>query len=293
MDIRSSSNSCLAKSAILPRKNDRFTRKQRNKMHNLILNHRQVMVAIEQWLEELVGLRCNSSYSGFRIIQQQPYIALLSAFQPFFTIKKTKKINKIFCLENLRLKMTNSSTSTLLSNQAVQAVTMAVISVTVFVTIGRVSTSGGKKLKKAKLPPGAWLSQGSFSALEALVDTFFPSVSIVDSNREDIKQLALSLGVLPDGKEGLNDVEIKRVEKFLAMGAHEYGTAKHVMHALKTCCSKTDQTTLGIALFVLSTTFGSFLLTGYPVPFYVSKHHLCPSCYIILINYLGLAIAYS
>lgn len=182
--------------------------------------------------------------------------------------------------------MTKGTMFTIISNPTVIAIAMAVMTASVFVAMARVSTSGGRKLKRARLPSDAWLSQGAFFSLEAMVDTFFPTINISGKKKIDVKNLASTLGIFADGKEGLNDVEVKRVEKFLAAGAQEYGTAVHVMNALKTCCSKTDQSTLGIVLYLLCTTFGSFLLTGFPVPFYVTHFASSPPIFINSTNIL-------
>ena len=137
----------------------------------------------------------------------------------------------------------------------------------------RNSDHNSKYLKISKLPEGiTWLDQQTFEVFTALCDAIVPSYTVQECNKDRITQAFDQIHPLL--KHFDSSISIDAVEKlntYICAGATEHHTHKHCAHALERTTTKAERRQLYFVLKLLSTSIGSFILTGYPVPFQVLK----------------------
>ncbi len=135
----------------------------------------------------------------------------------------------------------------------------------------RNSDHPSKYIKFPKLPDNIkWLDQQTFEVFTAFCDTIVPSYTIQECNTNRITQ-AFDL-INPRLKEFEETLTIEAVEKlksYLCAGGTDFGTHKHCAEALERTATKAEKRQLYCVLKLLSTTIGTFILTGYPAPFQV------------------------
>lgn len=139
------------------------------------------------------------------------------------------------------------------------------------------SGSGGASVSKTScLPPGVtWCDQSSYDVLVAICDTLIPSLSLSECSDEEIIKAFQAMGVedVPQDS-GVSVANIAHARAYLCSGAVECGTPRHVAEAVQKLISPPDQELLYLVLRALSTTLGSLLLTGYPLPFHQLSRNL-------------------
>lgn len=103
-----------------------------------------------------------------------------------------------------------------------------------------------------------------------IVDTLVPSIDVEDLT-EDVINAAFAGKYGPLGKFMQDDInkllETKEGHKFLRRGAISTGTHKVVAKTLEEALLPGSKTELFLLFSVLQTSFGCFLLTGFPAPF--------------------------
>lgn len=136
----------------------------------------------------------------------------------------------------------------------------------------RNSDKASKYVKVGKLSEKIdWLDQESFAVLASFCDAFIPSLSLQECNEDAVYTAIQSFH--PELAQQQHHFDVKALlqhKSFLCTGALDYGTHKHAVEALQNLATKADKQQLSIILKLLTTSVGSFLLTGYPVPFQVS-----------------------
>jgi hypothetical protein len=135
----------------------------------------------------------------------------------------------------------------------------------------RNSDHQSKYLKLQKLPDEIhWLDQQTFEVFTALCDTIVPSYTVQECNTDRIVQAFDQIH--PRLKTFDTSISVSAMEKmktYICAGAVEHSTHKHCALALERTTTKSEKRQLYLVLKLLSTSIGSFLLTGYPVPFQV------------------------
>ncbi len=127
-----------------------------------------------------------------------------------------------------------------------------------------------KPVKKAESL--TWLDESSFNVFVAVVDALLPSLSVHDCNPDLVRSVIANIdeNLLIDAKSSMTVDEVMKNKAYLLSGALDFGTHNHSANALQNLVSKDEQNKLLAILKLLNTSIGTFLLTGYPVPFHVS-----------------------
>jgi hypothetical protein len=138
-------------------------------------------------------------------------------------------------------------------------------------------TAHDRKCKNAQQPSSmsgiTWITGGGFAVFAAICDAFIPSISLGECSSENITDVLASIHPeLINHPTVLSDQEILKFKAFLCAGALEYGTHKHCLLALDRTTTKSEKMLLSTVLFLLSTSFGSLLITGYPLAFQVCHY---------------------
>jgi hypothetical protein len=130
--------------------------------------------------------------------------------------------------------------------------------------------------RKSTIPSHVeWLDQETFDVFCALCDTVVPSCSAQQCNT---KTVLAALDMLhPSLKSidiGIPINDIDKLKSYLCAGALQYGTHKHCVEALHRVTSTAEKKQMFITLKVLSTSLGTMVMTGYPLPFHVSRRQI-------------------
>lgn len=117
-----------------------------------------------------------------------------------------------------------------------------------------------------------WLDEDAYLTLTTICDSLLPSLTLKECTEEKLTNLLSSMPhpfFYQENKIFIQQILTKQ-QKYLLTGALEYGTHKQAAETLQIFTSKEEQFQLYLILKILSTTIGTFLLTGYPVPYHVS-----------------------
>jgi hypothetical protein len=135
------------------------------------------------------------------------------------------------------------------------------------------SGSNNQALKGVKKPEEIhWLDQDCYATLAAICDTLFPSLSTNECNEKNFRAALRDFHPqFYDQNKAFIDGKLAKNKKYLFTGAVEYGTPKHAAEALQNSLTIAERDQLYYILKALSTTLGSFLLTGHLSPFQVAE----------------------
>ncbi len=174
------------------------------------------------------------------------------------------------------------------------SVAMVTVVLMTYVFHARHNALSGYQAKSKDLPKDCvWLDQSSFEVFTSILDTIVPSNSLADLRGECAKSAVCSVyGDEPPATDSVLSLErlLKNGEDWLRMGAIDINADTLSAMKLQMHGASHSLREVYILLKVLSTSVGSFFLTGYPVPFQVRalSHVQCFSiiqCIMLLFPY--------
>jgi hypothetical protein len=113
-----------------------------------------------------------------------------------------------------------------------------------------------------------WLTQDSFITFESICDTFIPSVNPDDLTIDNVNKSFKYL--LPNGISDIQtyDInEIKTKKEFLKHGAVQANVHYNAIGLMNNFLYDAEKYDLNLILSLLGSSFGNFVVTGFPVPF--------------------------
>jgi long-chain-alcohol oxidase len=132
----------------------------------------------------------------------------------------------------------------------------------------RVYATPGKRVQQVSAPSTPWLDHQSFHVLSTIIDTFAPSLSMNEVSDERIRAMMESFDLLDSVPNApITLATLIKHRSFLCAGALDYNTHHHVFKAMDKNLSPSEKDKIKGLLDLLATSAGSFILTGYPVPF--------------------------
>eukprot|EP01041_Mallomonas_annulata_P000493 gene493-929_t len=111
----------------------------------------------------------------------------------------------------------------------------------------------------------SWIDQRSYDVLIDVCDTFFPSILTTSGNLLVECLHTFHSQLISNNIVDVNDLMTKK--EFYNRCAGDIHTAMEISQIVQKNLSQSDSGKLKILLQLLSTSFGCFLLTGYPFPF--------------------------
>lgn len=158
---------------------------------------------------------------------------------------------------------------------AVGVSVLAAVTVTFSVWVGakrRAILSTAKTSCKTECLPAdcEWLSQGSFDVLTAICDAFIPAIKPSELTTEKVHDSIDSIHpLLRTDAVQFTDAYIADNKEFLCRGALDLKVHLATTDAIGKLITAEERFQLSLMLKLLSTSAGSFMVTGFPVAFQV------------------------
>jgi hypothetical protein len=153
-----------------------------------------------------------------------------------------------------------------------------------------------KYMKTVKKPDSVlWIDECQYNVFSAICDTLIPALTSSECSSEKLQESLNAIHKEVTKETGMTLQHLLNNKRYLCAGACDYGTNRHAAETLQLFISNEELAKLSTILKLFNTSVGTFLLTGYPVPFQVC--HLISTYsfphYVYLQNAFSLHITVS
>jgi hypothetical protein len=127
-----------------------------------------------------------------------------------------------------------------------------------------------KYMKFVKKPDSVqWIDECQYNVFSAICDTLIPAFTASECSSEKLEECLEAIHKDVSKETGMTLQHLLKNKRYLCAGACDYGTNRHAAETLQLFISNEELAKLSLILKLFNTSAGTFLLTGYPVPYQV------------------------